>query len=300
MSDEWAGASTGTRASAHSSLITSIKSITMTRPPFRLIFLLYGLTALLALPAAWSMFATLTAEAGQSLAPLQMLNGFNYTVYSDFMHNSGRAISPLVRVSLLTTLLALLGWTWATGGILYSFQMPFRAESFWQVSTHYLGRYVRLLGVTALFSLAVFLVPFLIGILLAVAFEDSFTERGLFWLGFGGFVVGGLGTLLVWCIADYAKVLMYRTDEHSAFRAYGQAGRFVLTHLRPTFGRYLLLVALGAALLGTYLLLSALIPARNWALILLLLLVQQAVIVGRVVLKVLTLRVAYEVSSKRG
>jgi hypothetical protein len=262
----------------------------VTLPPPRLLLLLYGITALLALPVGSTMFSTLNTEAGQSLAPLQMLDGFNYTVFSDFWAESERAVRPVLRMG------------WLTGGILHSFRptggQPFRATAFWQVSTHYVARYVRLLGVTVLFTLGVFLVPFLIGLLLAIALEDSLTEPGLFWLGFGGFAVGVLGTLLIWCIADYAKALMYRTDQHGAFRAYGQAGRFVLAHLRATFGRYLLLVALGAALLGTYLLLDSLIPMRNWPLILLLFALQQVIILGRVVLKVLTLRVAYEVGAK--
>lgn len=272
--------------------------MTLTLPPPRLIALLYGLTLLLALPTAYALFSTLNTEAGQSLAPLQMLSSFDYTVFDDFWAQSGRAIWPILRMGWLTAPLSVLGWTWATGGLLHSFGNPFRAESFWQVGTHYWARYVRLLGVTVLFTLAVFIVPFVAGILLAVAFADSLTERGLFWLGFGGFALGLLSTWLIWCIADYAKVLMYRTDERGAFRAYGQAGRFVLANLRATFGPYLLLVALGAGLLGTYLLLDALITMRNWPLILLMVVLQQLLIVGRVILKVLTLRVAYDVTQK--
>ncbi|CCH02562.1 hypothetical protein FAES_4563 [Fibrella aestuarina BUZ 2] len=266
----------------------------------RVLLLLYGIALLLALPGTYALFVSLNEVADGSRAPLQLLAGFDYTVVSDFMQHNDKAIGPALRAGVLTSLLFVLVWTWASGGLLYSFQLtaPIPLPSFWQAGTHYLARYVRLLGVTALFTLAVFLVPFLIGILLATAFADSLTERGLFWLGFGGFAVGGLGTLLVWCVADYAKVHMFRTDEQGAFRAFGLAGRFVLSHLRNTFGRYLLLVALVAGLMGLYLLIDDLLPMRNWPLILLMVVLQQAIILGRLLLKIVMLRVAYTVSGQ--
>lgn len=269
-------------------------------PPPRVLLLLYGIALLLALPSTYALFVTLNEVAGRSRAPLQLLAGFDYTVFSDFMERDGKAVWPALRAGGLTSLLFVLVWNWASGGLLYSFQLtvPIPMASFWQAGTHYLARYVRLLLVTALFTLAVFLVPFLIGLLLVMAFTDEFTERGLFWLGFSGFVVGGLGTLLVWCIADYAKVHMFRTDERGAFRAYGQAGRFVLRHLGATFGRYLLLTASVAGLMGLYLLIDELLPMRNWPLILLMVVAQQALILARLLLKILTLRVAYTVSGQ--
>lgn len=269
-------------------------------PSSRVWLLLYGIALLLALPGTYALFVSLNEVAGDSRAPLQLLDGFDYTVFSDFMQDNDKAIGPALRAGVLTSLLFVLVWAWASGGLLYSFQLPdpIPMPSFWQVGTHYMARYVRLLGVTALFTLAVFLVPFLIGILLATVFSDALTERGLFWLGFGGFAVGGLGTLLVWCVADYAKVHMFRTDEQGAFRAFGLAGRFVLSHPRATVGRYLLLVALVAGLMGLYWLIDELLPMRNWPLIWLMVVVQQAIILGRLLLKIQMLRVAYTVSGQ--
>jgi hypothetical protein len=260
--------------------------------PFRMLLLLYSLALLLALPATYGLLSGLQSAAGGSVAPLEMLAGFNYTVFSDFMHRHSESVWLPMRVGWLSSLLFVLVWTWATGGILYSLSAPYRAEKFWQVGTYYAGRYARLLGLTALFTAAVFLVPFLMGILLAVLLESKLTERGLFWLGFGGFALGTLGTLLVWCIAAYTKVWIFRHDEPNVFRAFGRAGRFVLTNLRRTLGTYLLLVALGAGLLGTYLLADALILSHNWLTIGLLFVVQQVVIFGRIVLNVHILRVA--------
>ena len=59
---------------------------------------IYGLTLMMGLLVAFPMFSTLQAEDGNSLAPLQLLPGFDYTVYSDFMAQSGKAISPLLSV----------------------------------------------------------------------------------------------------------------------------------------------------------------------------------------------------------
>ncbi len=259
---------------------------------------LYGLTLALGLLVALPMFATLTTEDANSLAPLQLLPGFDYTVYADFMAQSDKAISPLLSVGRWVGLAYLLLSVFFAGGILYRFSQPgstFRMVDFWRASSTYFRRYLGLLGVSVLFVLSAAFIWLIIGSLVIIGVEDTLTERGLFWTGFGFFLLFALAATLVLCISDYAKVLMFREDETNAFRAFGRAAGRVRRNPRATYGRYLLLIAIGAGLFGLYFLLDDLIGMSNWPTIIIMFVVQQAFILSRVMLKVWNLGVVSEV-----
>lgn len=264
----------------------------------RLLWLIYGITLVLGLLAAIPFYSTLKTEDQDSLAFLNLLNGFDYTVYSDFMHRSERAISPLLSVSRWVGVLYLFMSIFLAGGILLRFSQPntrFNVELFWQGCSHYFGRFLRLFGVTLLFIMVGAGFWLVAGSLVSIAVNDTFTERGLFWIGAGFFALfAGTATLLL-CIGDYAKVLMFREDEHNAFRAFGRAGRLVLRNVGRTYGLYCLMILIGAGLFGIYFLLDEAILMSGWVTILIMFLIQQTLIFLRVALKVWSLGTAYSV-----
>lgn len=274
------------------------KSFRQTLGSIRLVGLIYCVTLVLGLLVALPFYNTLNAEAQGSLAFLKLLDGFDYTVYSDFLHNSQKAISPLFSVGRLLGVLYIFLSTFFAGGILLRFAQPgnpFNIGLFWQGCTEYVGRFSGVFGVTALFLLVETIIWLVLGSLAGFALSDSLTERGLFWVGvvfFSGFV---LTSTLLLCIGDYAKVLMFREDERNPFRAFGRAGRLVLRNIARTYGLYWLLILIGSALFGIYFLLDALIPMSNWVTIGLMFLIQQSLIFARVGLKVWSLGVAYAV-----
>ncbi|MEZ0484812.1 hypothetical protein [Fibrella aquatica] len=265
-----------------------------------LLVLLFLLTLLPAMPVSLALFGTIDSEANGSLAPLAVLPEFNYTIFSDFMHDHGNAIWPLIRAGWWTAVLSLLVSVWARGGVLYSFTNGFRAVSFWQSGTHYFGRNLRLLGVTSLFVLlwlvVLILVGSVIGLLLDVVFDDPFTERGYVAIGVAGSLVFGLVLVCLLCTSQYASVLMYHTDETAAFRAFRQSWRFIGQHRLATFGRYLLLILIGTALFGGYFWVESLVQAHNWLSIGLVFVIQQAFVFSRVALTVWSLRIAFDTS----
>ncbi|GAB3775414.1 hypothetical protein GCM10028818_19540 [Spirosoma horti] len=271
-------------------------SLQQTRRSFRLLWLIYGITLVLGLLVALPFYNTLKVEDQNSLAFMNLLKGFDYTVYSDFMHRSQRTISPLMSVGRwLGSLYVLLSLFFA-GGILLRFSQPYNSFSsglFWQGCAHYVGRFLRLFGVTLLFVVVGAGLWLVIGSLVSVAVNDSFTERGLFWIGAGFFALFALTATLVLCIGDYAKVLMFREDEHNAFRAFGQAGRLVVQNLTRTYGLYWLTILAGTGLFGIYFLLDDLILMSGWMTILIMFIVQQTLIFARVALKVWWLGTAY-------
>lgn len=270
----------------------------------RLVGLLYGITFVLALLAALPLYNTLKVEDQNSRAFLNLLSGFDYTVFSDFMHHSARAISPLMSVGRWLGVLYVFLSVFVAGGILSQFAqspggvrraVPFHMTTFWAVCSQYAGRFGRLFGVTFLFVLVGAGIWLVAGSLVGTLLSDTLTERGLFWIGlvfFGLFVLTATWLL---CIGDYAKVLMFREDEQNAFRAFGRAGRLVWRNLGKTYGRYWLLIGIGTGLFGIYFLVDDLITMHNWLTILIMLVVQQALVFARVGLKVWSLGTAYQV-----
>ncbi|MBC7571825.1 MAG: hypothetical protein H7319_19155 [Spirosoma sp.] len=264
----------------------------------RFVWLIYGVTLVMGLLVALPFYNTLLAEDQNSREFLKLLDGFDYTVYSDFMHRSGRSISPLLSVSRWLGVLSIFMSIFFAGGILMLFSAENQRVSmgeFLAACSAYIGRYVHLFGVVLLFVLAGAVIWLVIGVLAGTLLSDTLTERGLFWIGTVFFGLFGLSATLILCIGDYAKILMFRNDEQRAFRAFGQAGRFVLANLARAYGFYILLIGIGTALFGLYFLIDGLIPMRNWPTILLLFIIQQTLIFSRVGLKIWWLGTAYGV-----
>jgi hypothetical protein len=128
--------------------------------------------------------------------------------------------------------------------------------------------------------------------LLDEVLDDPFSERGYMIMLLLAGIGFGMGLAYILCISQYASALMYQIDETAALQAYRQSRHFINRHLRATFGRYLLIVLIGMALLAVYLLLESLFHAHNWFLIALLFLLQQAFVFSRVVMTVWGLRIA--------
>ena len=269
----------------------------------RLLILLYGVTLVLGLLVALPFYNTLLVEDQNSLAFLNLLNGFDYTVFSDFMHRSGRTLTPLLSVGRWLGIIYVFLSVFFSGGILTRFTQfstlsvtdSFTVGVFWQACSYYTGRFLRLFFVTLLFICVGAGLWLVIGSLVGIALSDTVTERGEFGIGVLFFTLFALTATLLFCIGDYAKVQMVLEDETNAFRAFGQAGRLVLRNLSRTYGLYWLLILIGTGLFGTYFLLDDVILMSNWSTILVMFVVQQVLIFARVGLKVWSLGTAYTV-----
>ena len=262
----------------------------------RLLWLIYGITLVLGLLASLPFYSTLIREDQNSLAFLSLLNGFDYTAYADFMHRSSRTLTPLISVGRWLGLIYLVLNLYLAGGILLRFAQPngrFNIGTFWQSCQHYVGRFLRLFGVIFLFLVVGAGLWLTIGSLIGVALSDNLTERGQFWIGLIFFVLFALTATLILCIGDYAKVVLFREDERGSFRAFGQAGRFVIRNPARTYGLYCLLILVGTGLFSLYFLIDAAVLMHDWLTIAFVFIVQQTLIFVRVGLKVWSLGTAY-------
>ena len=278
-------------------------SFRQTLGSLRLVWLLYGLTLVLGLLAALPLYNTINAQSQNSLAFLKLLNDFDYTVFSDFMHRSGRAISPLMSVGRWLGVLYVFLSVFVAGGILFRFAqmsgsraaVPFHVGTFLAACSQYVRRFLKLFGVTLLFVLVGAGIWLVLGTLVSMSLTDTLTERGVFWVGMGFFGLFALTATVLLCIGDYAKVLMFREDERNAFRAFGRAGRLIRQNPVKTLGPYWLLIGIGTGLFAIYFLVNDLITMRNWPTIIIMLVVQQALVFARAGLKAWSLGTAYAV-----
>lgn len=268
--------------------------------------LIYGLTLGLGLLVALPMYGTLTTEAQNSLAFLKLLSGFDYTVVADFMNRSGVAVKAVFGMVRWLNLTYLFLTIFLTGGILVRFAQlnslqnrpvgmvsRFRAGLFWDGCSQYVGRMLRLFGVTLLFVLVTAVIWLIVGILVGSAVSSSETERETIGISLVFFALFVLTTTLLLCIGDFAKVIIFRDDAHGAFRAFGQAGRLVLRNLLRTYGLYLVFILIGTGCFALYFVLENLLTVDGWLMIAVLFIVQQVLIASRVALKVWWLGTAY-------
>lgn len=268
--------------------------------------LIYGLTLGLGLLVALPLYGTLTTEDQNSLAFLNLLHGFDYTVVSDFMNRSGAAIKAVFGMVRWLNLTYLFLTIFLTGGILLRFAQlssvhnrpvgavsRFRAGLFWDGCSQYVGRMLRLFGVTLLFVLVTAVIWLIIGILVGSAVSSSYTERETIQVSMVFFTLFALTTTLLLCIGDFAKIILFRDDAHGAFRAFGQAGRLVLRNLPRTYGLYLVFILIGTGCFALYFVLESLLTIDGWLMVAVLFIVQQVLIASRVALKVWWLGTAY-------
>lgn len=264
-----------------------------------MVFSIYGLNALLGLLILLPAYATLGHEIGHSMAFTSLLDGLDYTVFGDFMDTNGDAVLPLLSVGRWLGVLWVMLSVFLAGGILLRFSQPdepLRAGIFLAGCVQYAGRFAGLLGVVSLFFGVLLVIILIIGTLAGAAVYNSVTEPVLFYIGIGTVVTALLVSSLIFCIGDYAKIILFRNDDRNPFRAFGRAGRLVLANLGATFGPYLVLVMAGTALFGLYFLVDDLIGMHNWPTIMLLFLIQQLLVAGRIFLKVWSLGTAYQIS----
>lgn len=262
----------------------------------RVVWWQYVINLLLSLLVLLPAFSTLQTETGRSLEYGNLLKGFDYTVYEDFMQYHGNAIRAVLSTGRWLGLAYGLLTVFFTGGTLLAlhreaaFQVrtgdsrkpAIRLGEFLSACIHYFPRFLRLAAFTLLLIILWTAFILLIIILLAGAFGELLSEPDYALVAVATLLLTGLPALFILCVADYARMLMFRQDERRALRGFEQGWRFVRQNVRATYGNALLLwLALGA-LTGLYLLVESVFPATGWLTILLLFTVQQLLVLGRV------------------
>lgn len=253
---------------------------------------LYLINLGVALLAAIPLFKLLNAQLGHSLAIEKLMPGFDFTVFMDFIHEHGIAFEAVIGQSQFLLLVFLLLYIFLTGGILTTFKdLPkaFDWKDFWSGSAAWFWRFFRL-TIYFLILHGVLIVIF-VGIYQLwldnsqILLSDQALYRSLVTIICVYLI---FATLLV-MLHDYTKIHIIHNEPQWLYRSMLETSQLVFKNFGATFGLYLLNLLTFLVLAGIYYLIREVIaPNSGWT-ILILLIIGQLFVMGRVGMKLLNL-----------
>jgi hypothetical protein len=213
--------------------------------------------------AWWQEFAAQASGLGTTFIPSIIGFGAVLENVSDFLDNE-----PLATTIAGATAAWLVLWSFLSGGVLdrYARQRATRAHGFFAACGAFFWRFARL-GIVALlvyYILFAYVHPWLFEDLYSKITRDMTVERSAFGVRAALYVVFVL-LLVGWnIIFDYARVRMVVEDRRSALAAIGAGARFVRRH-PGAFGVYGLCSAAYLVLVAVYALASPGAPGSGLA-----------------------------------
>lgn len=255
----------------------------------RLALLLWLVNAALAAIAAVPAFLHLSSLLATRPAGDRLLHGFSFGLMAEMGHYQGAWGSILMSVLWPLAVVALLGNTLTSGGVLEV--LTTRDERrllhrFGRGAGHFFGRFFRAGLVAGLVGLVVAGMLAVLVRWIGRRLEDSAWEPTGLVVALVRFALVGLVVLLVLMALDLARVRIVLEDSRQAIRLFFRSLAFVLRHPVKVLGLWAVnsLVLLGV--LAAYLAYCNRFPATRWRLILAMVAVQQAVMLARAGLRV--------------
>lgn len=262
----------------------------LTNRSVKLIWWLYGANVLLALMLALPFLGTLRTEAAHTMSLEKSLAGFDFTVFQDFMRESGKAVRTYVSQIKWVVLFYFILSAFFGGGILWRLHHPderFSVREFFGSCGRFFLRFLLLNLITAIVQLVVALIVYIpLGIILNTISDTVESEKSLVLIGLTGGLIHLLLVVLVLAMGDYARIRLYQRDSFRTFAMFGQAVKFTFRRFGNTYGLIWVLVMLNILLFILYFLADELIGMTSGWTIFIMFFVQQAFIWARVYLKV--------------
>lgn len=177
-----------------------------------------------------------------SMATDRLLDGFDYTLFFDFLNQYKEFPTLFASQTMVVGLLFMVVNVFLTGGILHRFRQPVYQKSltdFWQGCGHYFWRLLRL---TLYFGAVHLLVAFLFLTIFNLSVKgglDRFDSEASIYnramICFGVYVVVALFFFMV---QDYAKALAVRRKKKLVFKDFWGSFGFCIQHFLNTYLPY--------------------------------------------------------------
>lgn len=257
----------------------------------KLVVLLWAWYALLSLIPALPAHAWLSTALNASPAAATALQRFDFGLLGEISNYDQSNVAGLLMAGVMAGMIvALVSSVFVFGGILEVLGSDDERRSFmhrfYRGGGHFFWRFFRLTiaaGVCLAVSIA--------GVSTALGavtspLANSEWEPGFYLAGVGTIVVlVAVGALFLLAL-DYSRIRVAREDSRGMLRAYVRGLGFVLRRLFTTYGVAIPFVAILAVLVWAYLGYETISPpAGTWGAIAMLILIQQAVVFGRVFLR---------------
>jgi hypothetical protein len=257
---------------------------------WKMIFLLYVINFLVALPLALAFRSSLASGLGASMDSSSLMQSLDFSIMQDFLklHRDGiGAIMQQVTWVLLTYMIIN---TFLAGGILTLVRgkkEPFSASAFFGGCGTYFLRYLRLFLIFGvLLTLVLVIMSVVLGGLVSTIVDNASSELTAYWAYLAMIVLLLLPAMLVIMIADYAKIIVIMQDEHSMLKTAWRSTKLVFRNFFKVFGLELLMVLIPVLLFVFYLWLDLSIGMTSDMTILVMFILQQLFIVSKAWTKV--------------
>jgi hypothetical protein len=258
----------------------------------KLVWLLWAWFGLLALVPAVPAWAWWNGVLGSSPDAAAVLKRFDIGVFLDMTAAKGiDGIGLLTGAAAAVGLVALVSSAFAFGGILEVFASGDDRRSFmhrfFRGGGHFFWRFFRLAIIAgACLVLATGAVSALQTMLVSAAGDSEWEPAG-YLAGLAGIVVLLVVAGFFLLALDYARIRVSRDDSRSMLKAYASSLGLVLRRLSTVYGIAIAILIVEVALVLCYVAYETYAPAAGtWAAIAVLFLFQQAVVFGRVFLRV--------------
>jgi len=258
----------------------------------KLVWLLWAWYGLLALVPAFPAWSWWNGVLGSSPEAASVLTGFDLGVFLDVTTGKGiSGLGLLAGAAMAAAVVAFVSSAFAFGGILEVFgsdddRRPFM-HRFFRGGGHFFWRFFRLAIIAgAGLALAIGAVSAVMAGITAPMSESEWEPAG--YLAGLASVVVALAVAAYFLLAlDYARIRVARDDSRSMLKAYASGLAFVMRRLFTVYGIAAAILIVEVALVLAYVAYETnAAAAGTWASIATLFIIQQAVVFGRVFLRV--------------
>jgi hypothetical protein len=262
------------------------KSFCLTLKNRTLLFLVYAVNLVLGLVVTSFFYKILIAEAGGSIVLNQLIADFDYMIFSDFMRVHGSAFGPVGLSAFALGGLYYIVNIFITGGIFHQYKYggpKFQFKDFFKSGLSLFGKYLLLAMIVFLFG--IFVLAFsgiLILVFVNIAEGGSEREYILWMVPPLTMLIFMLSVLTV--VSDYARYLIFENRRLNPVKGFGSAVSYVLKNFK-TVGIYWLISGGGILVVLAYILIDSIIGMRGEFTILLMIIIQQFVVFGRIFVK---------------
>ena len=220
----------------------------------RMLFILYFSNLVMALLLALPFMGFLKNSFGSSALFESLLEGFNFTAFSNLMYyNSDGILAILGSIKWLILAYFLLN-VFLTGGIIRTLNKEkFTTNNFFSGAAY---NFFRFLGLSVIVTLVQVLFILLVYVPLGIIFDSLgdklVSEISYYYWAIGGFVFHLLIFLLISMIGDYAKFYLVLNDSFNIFKGFWKGIRYVFSRFLKTYFLYLFLLFIPAVVMYLY------------------------------------------------
>jgi len=253
----------------------------------KMLFWLYGFNLLFAYLITLPLSAMLSKALDKTLAAENVLQAFDFTIYSTIMNQFGKGVNLGRTISTIGILYIIVNIFFA-GGILKIFieEKKFRLIDFFNGCVEYFNRFLRLFLFSVLFIIIAVITYLLISKLFGLLTENSATEHLPIILFILKIFIVGIMLAMINMLFDYAKIMTVVNDYHGMFKTVKQAMMFVMMSPKKTMGLYFSYLFTVILFMIIYLLIESFIPVTGWLTILIFFLWTQIFMISRIWIRI--------------